>query len=786
MGIIELSNRHLLAKVDTETGFLTFLADDETGRNLIATPRLVYCKKDVGTWHGHDALRKDLTAIPCLGVTPGDGLVTARFQDAHLAVQIRYSLPSGSPLLAIETKVRGCSAKAAALTFVALPGFTWSDDFLDAFEDEDDCYSDGAELGGGFELPCWRVFHRAKRKDGLLLATRSKQEMAHMVIHARGFSVEPQARLNYTSQPVAIHPPLEAGSKRIFRNRFELGPWQLANHRKIIKSAGLAEPFPGKAPKPLGRPRKGLIGKIVDLVKVAGDAASETYSPRRWQIVHVPWARKGRALFATTGVMPPAIRFDPRLRGVYRVHVGIGPSSGAAMRVTGDPETRLRKKCSSMAGAACDDAFRLFLSGRQQIRELDFGLIRLDGRKLTLMRFPNRQSPAVLDYIRFERLSPKEEAAFLEDASRQPVLPLSGLVDTPDLSVLLDGDDPDPRTIASTLWEHANSKVLKCHWRIDGQCSDFPSRHNTMRYISAKVHSVYCPHAKAYGRLLKKCDALRVAVDAARKYGVSLWGWMRFNNYTGNVQSDFFKQHPEFWEENEAGGRGGKLCLAHPEVRSHKINILVEAAQYGLEGLCIGILRHPPVVGYAPVVREAYEREFGRQPPLRSGLSSAEINFSCKHPDRDPEFERWWKFRAGYMTVFGRELRAALARKKLSHVKVALWLRPNHCLFDGIDLDAWLDEGLCDEVITQSYVGINPAAEIDWDRPEWKEGVRSSVPLVRAVWNDYEQEATSMVPRILREGYDGICFYESNETVITPEFIELCRSLRQARLATPK
>ena len=131
--MIELANRYLLAGVDAETGLLTSLSGAKGGPNLIQAPRLVYCEKEGGTWHGYDALRTDLIPIPCLGVTQRADRITARFQDENLAMEIRYTLPAASSLLVIETKVRGCARKATGLTQVALPGFTWAADFLDAF-----------------------------------------------------------------------------------------------------------------------------------------------------------------------------------------------------------------------------------------------------------------------------------------------------------------------------------------------------------------------------------------------------------------------------------------------------------------------------------------------------------------------------------------------------------------------------------------------------------------------------------------------------------------------------
>jgi len=300
---------------------------------------------------------------------------------------------------------------------------------------------------------------------------------------------------------------------------------------------------------------------------------------------------------------------------------------------------------------------------------------------------------------------------------------------------------------------------------------------NTMRYTLAKMHGVFHPQSKSYGRVLKKVDMLRLAVDAAKKYGVSLWGWMRFNAYFGNVVCDFYRDNPRYWEEWEYGGKGRQLCLAHKAVREHKIAILVEAAKYGLDGLCLGFLRHMPVVQYARVMRDSYKRKFGKEPPR-----------DFKHPDGfhlaslpergDKEYVRWWQFRAGYLTQFGRELRHALKKNNLSHVRVAIWVRSNHCLFDGIDIPAWLDEGLCDEVVTQEGVGQGNRLDLCWEQPEWKKFVRSRVPLIRGMPMCIK-DARPMAQRILREGYDGICTYESDYTVLDPQFIDLYRSLRK-------
>jgi hypothetical protein len=274
---------------------------------------------------------------------------------------------------------------------------------------------------------------------------------------------------------------------------------------------------------------------------------------------------------------------------------------------------------------------------------------------------------------------------------------------------------------------------------------------------------------------------LELATKAAKKYGVELYGWMRFNNYTGNVQSDFYKQNPHFWEEHENGHKGGKLCLAFPEVRAHKIAILVEAASYGLQGLNLGFLRHPPILMFHPVIVESYREKFGELPPRDPKRPDA--RFINTLPPTDAEYTRWYAHRAEYMTLFGRELKSALKARGLTHVNVSIWVRPNHCLFDGIDLPTWLDEGLCDEVVCNGMIGPERCYREDYDPevcgvlPEWKRMVQDKVPLVRCLAYESMERWKKHLPEVLAEGFDGLCTYESDWSVLDAEFVDLYRSV---------
>lgn len=611
-----LRNRYLTAKF-SDGGHLTHLSPTGRGAGIVSQTRLSYLDLDSQCWHSNEKSggsgKHELIAAVSVNTT--EASIRSLHQSEHLEIELCYELAQDSPLLSVAVRVRG-RGSTARLGHFSMPHIAFAPKFNDAFEDEQELYFDGAELGDGKELPCWRVFFCKDYRDGLILATRSKRDMARFNILARAIDLELHGSSNYTSYPVSNRRPLIPTAGVVHEARFEIGSWQKANHRRILSQAALTRPVRVDHAVARGKPKPNLRGAVFHAVDLAGEsAAGPGYSPRRWMAAKLPWAQRGRALVAGSGVRPPALHLDPQLKGVYRMFAGIANGDGIALRLSGDAETTIRMASFANVVHEQSPAFALHLSGTHQPREIDCGVARMDGRSLRVERFPNLLGTTILDYIRFEPLKPTAARAWETSRGKEPFIELSGFFDVPDVSPFTDPRNPDPTAYRANIWEHARCKFKRIYWRIDGQCSDFPSQHNTMRYISAKVHGVYCPAAKAYGRVLKKVNMLELAVKAARQHDLELYGWMRFNNYTGNVQSDFYKQNPQFWEEHENGHRGGKLCLGIPEVRAHKIAILVEAAGYGLHGLNLGFLRHPPILMFHPALVESYQGKFGALPP---------------------------------------------------------------------------------------------------------------------------------------------------------------------------
>jgi len=773
-----LANETVEARFDESSGALVHLSTPG-GANLLRACGCRYVEDDVIV----SDVPEETESRPfrVVSVTASHETVESVLASDAVEITRRFSLRPEDPLLTVRHTVRGTRAKGEIL-HPGFPRVTFSEDFADAFEDEADRFFDGAELGQGREMPCWRVFFRDGHEDGLLLATRSKYAMSHLQIYARGFDLKPHVMTAYDTDYILAYSPMRVAKGTAYTACFELGPWQVEGHEALLRKARLDQPqdvagsSPARAVAEVAQDfgcdaaMESRIFDAQDLVDTS--LASNVFERDRWLIADMPWCRSGKALFANAGTPVPSIGFDPGLRGLWRVFAGIGNGDGVVVRFSDEDMPVIRIPTKPAAGHT---PFHLRLEGKHEAREVLIGVHRMDDCTLTIERFPSSIACTVLDYVRIELLSPDDIAAWEAQEGREPCIELSGLNDVPDISVFTDARDPDLNAYRANLWEHAKCGVRKVFWRIDGQCSDYASKVNTMRYICARVHGVFAPQAKAYGRALQRTDMLRLAVDAAGEHGLSLYGWMRFNNYSGNVQSDFFRNNPTLREESERGHPSPKLCLAHEAVRRHKIGILVEAARYGLDGLCLGFLRHPPVLGFAPILVQTYEEKYGCLPPR--DLQNTDEGYTTGLPSTDEEQIRWFRHRAGFMTQFMRELRAALSEADLGHLAIAIWVRPSHCLFDGIDLDTWLDEGLCHEVIAHSY-GSHEAMRQALDVPDdWKRKVQAGAKLSYGVYG-WQPDMPQRFARAIAEGYDGICSYESDYTVLQNEFIALFRGLR--------
>jgi hypothetical protein len=784
--VLVLANAFLEAGFAADTSNLLSLRARKGGPSLITR---AFCRYAIGKETFSDDA-EDFQAVrpETISIESGAGRLRSVIRMKHVTVTRTFRLRPKHPLLEMTFTVHGADADAK-LQRIALPAILFAPDILDVTEDDRILDFDGAELGDGIELPCWRVLFCKGHRDGLLLAARSKEQMSHVQTYRTGIEVRPHVMCSYSSDNAFVDSPLRADCA--YTARFELGPWRKGAHAALLRQAALDKPLrvrpPFRRSRASGPKLPGLLFPAAGLVPAAQVARG--FHPAKWLLTRAEEPGNPTVLLANAHCTPPPIVLKPGLRGLYRVLLGT-PNAAVTLRLPGEPAGIQRYSVKSpfhtlLTAPAAAPREGIAAMAAPPAPELDFGPVDLDGRALHFETTRNLYWAARIDYIRFVKLTPAEEADWRRKRATPPCLDLCGLADTYDIGYIWSGfRDPSPAPYRDSIWNHQRAGYRRIYWRIHGELADFPTRQGTMRPVMGRAHNVFEPAAKAYGLALRSFDLLKTALDAAREFDIELYGWFRLASFQSDTKPPFFRSHPEYGEVMESGYRwGNKMCFALPEVRRYYVDILTEAAAYGLQGLCLGALRHPPLVHYHPVLVDGYRRKYGRLPP-RDMLGRLPAGGDLGHihtlPEMTPEWVRWYRYRAGFVTALGRELRAALNRTGLRRVRIALWLRPNHCLFDGIDLPLWLREGLCDEVIADRYVATEDPDLITEPRPAWVRAVRRKARLIRGVGYDLDY-ARRNFPRLAAARCDGISAYESNDAVLNPAWLDLYDSLRRAR-----
>ena len=784
-GVLRLSNAFLQADFAADTGNLTALRPAGRAKSLIAR---AFCRYAVGKDTFSDDLEDLQSARPeTMSLTTGAGWVRSVIRMKHVTVTREFRLRPKHPLLEMTFTVHGADPEVK-LQRIAFPAIVFAPDINDVTEDDHILDFDGAETGDGMELPCWRVLFGRGHRDGLLLAARSKEQMSHVQTYRTGIEVRPHVMCSYSSDNAFVDTPLAAD--RSYTARFELGPWRKGAHAALLRQAALDKP--ARVRPPFRRSRAGapeLAGVVFPADGlVPASQTARGFHPTKWLLTRAEGPGDPMVLLANAHCAPPPIVLRPGLKGLYRVLVGT-PNAAITLYAPGEPAGIQRYSVKSpfqtllTSPSGSDRREGIATMAAPPAPELDFGPVDLDGRALRFETTRNPYWAARIDYIRLRKLTSAEEAEWRRKRATPPRIDLCGLADTYDIGYIWSGlRKSSPDAFRNSIWNHKRAGYRRIYWRIHGERADFPTRLGTMRPIMGRAHNVFEPAAKAYSVALHTFDLLKAAVESAREFDIELYGWFRLASFQSDTKPQFFRAHPEYGEVMESGYRwGNKMCLALPEVRRYYVDILTEAAAYGLQGVCLGILRHPPIVHYHPVMVDAYRRKFGRLPPrdMHARLpAGGDLGHIHTLPEMTPEWVRWYRFRAEYITGFGRELRASLNRAGMRKVKVSLWMRPNHCLFDGIDLPVWLREGLCDEVVSDRYVSTEDAALITEPLPAWRRMVQRKARLVRGVGYDLAYAQKNAL-RFADEGYDGMSTYESNDAVVNPAYLAVYDSLRR-------
>lgn len=346
----------------------------------------------------------------------------------------------------------------------------------------------------------------------------------------------------------------------------------------------------------------------------------------------------------------------------------------------------------------------------------------------------------------------------------KPVLPaktgrLIGMCDFGDDAAL---SFPRGFEAGSCVWRHAEAGFDAILWKAYSVRCEYHTRVGEMREQAAGAGGY------SLGDCLQHYDTLQQAVDEAHKAGVGIYGWARIANEFAPRQDGSTHAHPGFMPTTnfhlanpdkvmlrKDGAPSPKLSFAYPEVRRHKTAILCEIASYGVDGICVDVLRHPPMALYDKPLVDEFIARTGLDPRLMDGDGSGE----------------WLKFKASAFTAFLRETRAALREQAGSRMKLMVRTMelPWRNMVAGCDVRGWIEEGIVDEIIFSPHI---PTAECFPQRLDIKNYVDMAgdrVGVFASVWRYGSPiEAEALAADCYAQGARGVMFYESNAAVETP------------------
>ncbi|MDE2901480.1 MAG: family 10 glycosylhydrolase [Chloroflexota bacterium] len=236
----------------------------------------------------------------------------------------------------------------------------------------------------------------------------------------------------------------------------------------------------------------------------------------------------------------------------------------------------------------------------------------------------------------------------------------------------------------------------------------------------------------------KGIDPLQVAAEHAREVGIEFHASYRVAGFYYPPPLDHFnhgnsvyKRRPEWRGYDREGGRTPRFAYTHPEVRAYVISLLREVAQYPVDGVCMLYNRRLPVVEYELQLVDGFSRAHGVDPRT---LDRAD--------------EAWLRFRSNVLTQFHRELRAAMdeeartqGRGERLQISAVVMSSEAENLRLGIDLKAWVDEGLVDTLIPYTSVPNLDSSADAWADP------RSIAFFVNLARNTQTLIAPNMLPR---------------------------------------
>ena len=209
-------------------------------------------------------------------------------------------------------------------------------------------------------------------------------------------------------------------------------------------------------------------------------------------------------------------------------------------------------------------------------------------------------------------------------------------------------------------------------------------------------------------------DPFEVALDYAHELGLEFHACYRPGSFLNRPPSNdhatlggWGERHPELRTVGRDGRVGPRTSFAYSETREFAARLVLDAARRPIDGVCVLYNRRGGLLEYEPPIVEGFQREFGED--------SRELS---------PHDQRWLTYRATFLTPFMRALRAGLDRvakeegRKRIELSAVVMSTPEESLYYGLDLSAWIREGLVDLLIPYSSAPELESESEAWTAPQ--------------------------------------------------------------------
>ena len=276
-----------------------------------------------------------------------------------------------------------------------------------------------------------------------------------------------------------------------------------------------------------------------------------------------------------------------------------------------------------------------------------------------------------------------------------------------------------------------------------------------------------------YGRrilMINEYQPLSAVYHGQRRCGAEIWPWLPMqrhygaNNLGGIFACPFYREHPQWWRIAKEGSDSIGLSFYFPEVRQERLDILLEVARKGADGLVVGCDRQVPMLLYHPEMVQAY-REKTEVDPLKIDASQKEA------------YTAWIRWRADFFTQLLRDLKKGLeplGARTGKPIPVAVRIPSSGLFFNlaqGLDVEQWCREGLVDQLQLDPLEDLGGRGVHDV-RPYLELGRRYGVAIVGGMGSTALMEGggkdlgnlvagLKRARGLLREGVDAIDAYET-------------------------